>query len=143
MHPTRIPLARIPLARLTLSRNTHPRSADDADTAAVDTLISPCACKGSQQWVHRRCLQACQVAGFATARRESCGVCLSRYSEQLDVPAPPELQAGNLLLASPELMGTFKNAVILMCEFGQRVDAETKVAPPPRRRPARSRPVTL
>jgi putative AlgH/UPF0301 family transcriptional regulator len=92
---------------------------DDADTA--NPLIAPCVCKGSQAWVHRRCLQACQVAGYATARRESCGVCLERYSEQLDVPAPPELQVGDLLLASPELTGTFKSAVILLCEFGRRI----------------------
>jgi putative AlgH/UPF0301 family transcriptional regulator len=92
---------------------------DDAETA--NPLIAPCACKGSQEWVHRRCLHACQLAGYATARRESCGVCLERYSHQLHVPAPPELQVGDLLLASPELTGTFKSAVILMCEFGRRI----------------------
>ena len=84
-------------------------------------LLSPCACSGSQNFIHRRCLQACQIAGFGTFRREQCGVCLQRYSEQLNVPGPPVLSAGDLLVASHSLSGTFKSSVILMCEFGRRV----------------------
>jgi len=84
-------------------------------------LLSPCACSGSQNFIHRRCLQACQIAGFGTSRREQCGVCLQRYSEQLNVPGPPVLSAGDLLVASHSLSGTFKSSVILMCEFGRRV----------------------
>jgi len=110
--------------------------------AAENPLITPCACRGSAQFVHRcvltlfvlcrrcpmpavkrppeplrcphacsRCLQACQVAGFASERRTTCGVCLQRYSEQLDVPAPPDLRPGDLLLASPSMSGTFRGSV--------------------------------
>ena len=95
--------------------------AEDEGMAAANPLISPCACKGSSEFVHRKCLFACQRACATIERRDTCSVCLQRYSELLDIPAPPELKPGDLLLASPDLSGTFQSSVVLLCEFGRRI----------------------
>ena len=89
-------------------------------SGVTDPSLIPSSLCGSHPSVSR-CLQACQIAGFATPCRESCGVCLQRYAEPLKIPPAPVLEPGDLLLASPSMTGTFKDAVILMCEFDNRI----------------------
>lgn len=91
-------------------------AAAPSSSIGVCSCCRGCAAKRISEPLHcpracSRCLQACQVAGFASQRRTTCGVCLQRYSEQLDVPEPPDLQAGDLLLASPSMSGTFRGSV--------------------------------
>ena len=58
---------------------------DDVDgvcaALARDTLVAPCACSGTQKWVHVGCLRRWQHISVAHggARRSICAVCRKRY----------------------------------------------------------------
>ena len=83
-------------------------------------LIAPCLCTGSQEFVHVSCLRkwqrASQMAGRRTGHETFCTVCKAPFA----LPPPPlpksPVHAGVLLVASPQLGGTFARSVILLCE---------------------------
>ena len=57
---------------------------DDVDASGAPlvrgALVAPCACSGTQKWVHVRCLRQWQhVSVRGGARRASCAVCGRRY----------------------------------------------------------------
>ena len=58
---------------------------DDVDVFGAplvfDALVSPCACSGTQKWVHVGCLRRWQHVSVAHggARRSTCAVCKKRY----------------------------------------------------------------
>ena len=90
--------------------------------AGEGKLIAPCACSGSQEWVHIPCLRKWQKATMRAGHGHEaiCSVCQTPYALK-----PPELpnspvRSGMLLVAAPELGGTFKRAVILLCEVDGR-----------------------
>ena len=86
-------------------------------------LIAPCACIGSQQWIHEACLRHWQrsLAGSQGAERASrCSVCTAPFA----LPPPPlptaPVAVGSLLVASQVLSGSFKESVVLLCHIDNR-----------------------
>ena len=81
-------------------------------------LIAPCRCTGSQQWVHRGCLQRWQRIAGRTGNRSNasaCSVCTADF--ELPPPPPPRLdgvRAGDVLVATSRLGGRFHRSVILL-----------------------------
>ena len=105
------------------------RRASEADKEAGATcricfeggegLVAPCACAGSQEWIHESCLRTWQrsLVGQGGERASRCNVCTQVFSlPPLPLPTAP-VQAGSLLVAAPQLGGTFKQSVVLICHF--------------------------
>ena len=86
--------------------------ADDGD------LVAPCACIGTQEWVHVVCLRKWQRVSLGSYEKHDsiCNVCKAPFA----LPPPPlpksRIRAGMLLVATEALMGTFSKSVILLCE---------------------------
>jgi len=85
-------------------------------------LIAPCACSGSQTWVHEVCLRKWQKAKAYSSRGGPrhdavCNVCMTPFALPPPPPPPlPTVRAGSFLVAAPSLSGIFHQTVILMCE---------------------------
>ena len=87
--------------------------------AGSGVLITPCACTGTQQWIHVHCLRQWQrsLLGQRDAghRASRCSVCTQLFA----LPPPPlpaaPVQVGTLLVAVSVLGGSFKQAVVLIC----------------------------
>ena len=83
-------------------------------------LVAPCSCSGSQAWIHEACLVRWQrVAGASgpPGRNAVCNVCQTTFAIAPPEPPPmPSARAGMLLVASPNLGGSFEQSVILLCE---------------------------
>jgi len=85
--------------------------------AVSGVLITPCACTGTQQWIHEHCLRQWQrsLLGQRDHRASRCSVCTQLFA----LPPPPlpaaPVQVGTLLVAAPVLGGSFKQAVVLIC----------------------------
>eukprot|EP00197_Chlamydomonas_leiostraca_P015040 CAMPEP_0202881268 /NCGR_PEP_ID=MMETSP1391-20130828/36291_1 /ASSEMBLY_ACC=CAM_ASM_000867 /TAXON_ID=1034604 /ORGANISM="Chlamydomonas leiostraca, Strain SAG 11-49" /LENGTH=437 /DNA_ID=CAMNT_0049563925 /DNA_START=313 /DNA_END=1623 /DNA_ORIENTATION=+ len=77
----------------------------DADPVAQ--LVAPCACRGSQQFVHRECLHQWQQAVLKlkvkTDRAYRCSVCLQPFSIAPRGPPLRQRAAQSLLLAARAL----------------------------------------
>jgi len=84
-------------------------------------LISPCACRGSQEFIHRSCLQQCQLADLARGQDKICSVCKHEYSIQLEGQFGLDLKVGKFLVASHSATGSLARSVILLCEYSARV----------------------
>lgn len=52
---------------------------DEEDENECDPLISPCRCKGSQQWVHRKCLDEWRANNADHVAFSKCMECLTDY----------------------------------------------------------------
>ena len=82
-------------------------------------LIAPCACTGTQQWIHEQCLRQWQrsLLGLRDAghRASRCSVCTTLFA----LPPPPlpaaPVQVGSLLVAGSLLGGSLKQGVVLIC----------------------------
>lgn len=85
-------------------------------------LVAPCACTGTQRWVHVACLRKWQTACLRSDRLEPhdrvCQICLRPFALRPPRLPPSPVRAGMLLVASPELRGTFLRAVVLLCQVG-------------------------
>lgn len=87
--------------------------------AGSGVLITPCACTGTQQWIHEHCLRQWQRSLLgqrdAGQRASRCSVCTQLFA----LPPPPlpaaPVQVGTLLVAASVLGGSFKQAVVLVC----------------------------
>ena len=76
-------------------------------------LVAVCACTGSQQWVHVGCLRRWQRASLTSPNSARCSVCTVPFALKPKLP-PGAPQVGSLLVASPELSGTFSRTVVLL-----------------------------
>ena len=76
-------------------------------------LVAVCACTGSQQWVHVGCLRRWQRASLTSPNSARCSVCTVPFALKSKLP-PGAPQVGSLLVASPELSGTFARTVVLL-----------------------------
>ncbi len=76
-------------------------------------LVAVCACTGSQQWVHVGCLRRWQRASLTSPNSARCSVCTVPFALKPKLP-PGAPQVGSLLVASPELSGTFARTVVLL-----------------------------
>ena len=87
--------------------------------AGEEELIAPCACTGTQQWIHEQCLRQWQrsLLGQRDAghRASRCSVCTTLFA--LPPPRLPTapVQVGSLLVAGSLLGGSFKQGVVLIC----------------------------
>ena len=93
------------------------------DATAVDeTLIAPCACNGSQLWVHKECLRKWQRASMraGTGHEQVCSVCSTPYALPPPMLPVSSVRAGMLLVAAPDLGGMFAQSVILIAEVNAR-----------------------
>lgn len=92
------------------------------DNTTDEKLIAPCACQGSQLWVHHACLVRWQKASMRaqTGHELVCSVCNTAYALPPPVMPPSPVRAGMLLVASADLHGTFHQSVILLCEVNAR-----------------------
>ena len=87
--------------------------------AGEEELIAPCACTGTQQWIHEQCLRQWQrsLQGQRDAghRASRCSVCTTLFA--LPPPRLPTapVQVGSLLVAGSLLGGSFKQGVVLIC----------------------------
>ena len=87
--------------------------------AGEEELIAPCACTGTQQWIHEQCLRQWQrsLQGQRDAghRASRCSVCTTLFAlPPPRLPAAP-VQVGSLLVAGSLLGGSFKQGVVLIC----------------------------
>ena len=93
---------------------------DGGGGEAEGKLIAPCACTGTQEFVHVLCLRkwqrASQLSGHHSGHESVCNVCKVPFA--LPPPALPHsiVRAGMLLVSTPRLAGTFNRAVVLLCE---------------------------
>ena len=69
--------------------------------------------QGSQQWVHVGCLRRWQRASLTSPNSARCSVCTVPFALKPKLP-PGAPQVGSLLVASPELSGTFSRTVVLL-----------------------------
>ena len=87
-----------------------------------DKLISPCACKGDQKWVHLDCLRRWQRSVLVTQpthpafyehdeRQFTCQVCKTKFS--IAPPSRHELMAG---FTGPELAALLDIGCLIVCE---------------------------
>lgn len=85
-------------------------------------LISPCACKGGQRWVHAACLLAWQRSVLVTqpthpafyaddVRQSVCNVCRTPYDRP--PPSRRELMAS---FTGPELAALLEPGALIVCE---------------------------
>uniref|UniRef100_A0A7S0F7F8 RING-CH-type domain-containing protein n=1 Tax=Hanusia phi TaxID=3032 RepID=A0A7S0F7F8_9CRYP len=94
---------------------------EEKEAGQENPLISPCACRGSQEFIHRSCLQQCQLADLARGQDKVCRVCKQEYSLQLEGQFGLDLKVGKFLVASHSATGSLARSVILLCEYGARV----------------------
>ena len=80
---------------------------DDVDVSGAplvcDQLVAPCACSGTQKWVHVGCLRRWQHVSVSDggARRSTCAVCKSRYrvaATELRIWGQREARGGNKVM---------------------------------------------
>lgn len=84
-------------------------------------LCSPCRCAGTQRFIHVRCLRRWQRSSSRDPERaQVCTVCRSTFALPPLPPPEPPVKVGTLLVASPDLRGTFARAVVLLTHFESR-----------------------
>lgn len=95
-----------------------PSDADEPD----DPLISPCRCKGGQEWCHLSCLKRWQRSVLVTQpthpafyerdeRQFICNVCNSHFA--VDPPSRSEMMAS---FTGPELAALLEVGCLIVCE---------------------------
>ena len=52
------------------------------DSAPLEHLCRPCACRGTQSYVHAQCLRQWQATSTSLSRQSICPVCKAAYSAQ-------------------------------------------------------------
>ena len=105
---------------------------EDGDEDA-DELVSPCACRGDQRWVHLDCLRRWQRSVLVTQpthpafyesdeRQSVCGVCRTTFSAAY---APPERSELMRSFTGPELAALLDIGCLIVCErrTARRMDA--------------------
>ncbi len=84
--------------------------------AAGGQLVAPCACTGTQRWVHVECLRRWQRSvAREPDRARKCMTCTATLALPPLPPAAPPVREGTLLVAAPELSGMFAASVVLIC----------------------------